>query len=89
MSHWRLLETGLRWRAWGGEYVLYHAAAGDTHLLGQAAIEILWRLERGAASVAMLAECVAGHCDVDQAHGVVAEILVDLEALDLVAQQAC
>ena len=63
---WRL-QPGqtLQHRQWDGECVLYNDLSGDTHLLGEAAVEILLALRRGPATRDALAAMLEadGHLD--------------------------
>jgi PqqD family protein of HPr-rel-A system len=44
---WSVPEgTDLRWRSWDGQYVVYHCASGDTHLLQPIAAAALKRLQK-------------------------------------------
>ena len=54
---WRVAaRTPLRWRGWGGEWVVFHPDSGDTHLLDPLAADALRSLEASPASAAALAE---------------------------------
>ncbi len=44
---------------WGEEWLLYHGASGDTHLLEPLAVEVLQALQRAPATAASLVEDLA------------------------------
>jgi PqqD family protein of HPr-rel-A system len=43
-------DSDLRWRSWDGQFVAYHCASGDTHLLQPIAAAALRLLQRGPAT---------------------------------------
>ncbi|MGD2064114.1 MAG: HPr-rel-A system PqqD family peptide chaperone [Nitrospirota bacterium] len=50
-SRWQLTAPAeMRWVQWGDEWVLYHGASGDTHLLDGLAVEVLRSLEHAPAT---------------------------------------
>lgn len=55
----------LQYRHWDDEYVLYNDLSGDTHLLGDAAIELLLVLQAGPASRQALAAVLEAQFDID------------------------
>jgi len=55
----------LAYRHWDGEYVLYNDLSGDTHLLGDAAIELLLVLKAGPASRQALAAVLEAQFEID------------------------
>jgi len=55
----------LQYRHWDDEYVLYNDLSGDTHLLGDAAIELLRVLQTGPASRQALAAVLEAQFDID------------------------
>jgi PqqD family protein of HPr-rel-A system len=56
-SRWQLTAPGeFRWVQWDDEWVLYHGASGDTHLLDALAVEVLEALQRAPATAAGLVE---------------------------------
>lgn len=65
---WQLRPgQALAYRDWDGEFVLYNDLSGDTHLLDDAAIELLLALQRGPASCAALAEVLRAAFEIDDA----------------------
>jgi PqqD family protein of HPr-rel-A system len=65
-TRWRVQGTaGLCWRAWDDEYVVYHPASGDTHLLNAFTAEVLRALEECPASTSELAQFCAPACDAE------------------------
>jgi len=55
--HWQLTTPGeFRWVQWGNEWVMYHGASGDTHLLDSLAVEVLKELQRAPSTTAGLVE---------------------------------
>ena len=89
---WKLAgNSPLLSRSWDGEHVVYHPAAGDTHLLGDAAAQALVLLQAQPAGGVMLAADLAtelaGFCSPEESvHAVelTGAILTDLEALGLI-----
>jgi PqqD family protein of HPr-rel-A system len=85
-SMWCLASgQALRQRAWQGEYVLYNDLSGDTHLLGESAIELLMTLQAAPASQEALAASLGAgpeHGEADAA--AVAALLDQLRALALI-----
>ena len=51
--------TDLRWRSWDGEFVAYHCASGDTHLLQPVAAAALMRLQKEPATIEELTRGVS------------------------------
>lgn len=74
-------------RTWDGEHVLYNDLSGDTHLLGDAAMQFLLKLYQGPCSVSALAALLPG--GQEQPAALAAALLSDLEALALVEPVAC
>jgi len=59
-SRWQLTAPGeLRWVEWGDEWLLYHGASGDTHLLEPLAVEVLQALQRAPATAEGLVDGLA------------------------------
>lgn len=58
-------QTLRHWQ-WDDEYVLYNDLSGDTHLLDDAAIEILLLLKQSPASFQALADMVQTAFEVDE-----------------------
>ena len=81
----------LAYRQWDGEYVLYNDLSGDTHLLGDGAIELLLALRRGPATGAALAAVLQAEFDIDPAALDLETdtLLHDLKHLYLVDTMAC
>jgi len=84
-------------RSWDDEHVIYHPAAGNTHLLGDAAAQVLALLQaqklagaassHGAVRTVDLANALAGYCSPDEqphADELSMTILSDLESLGLI-----
>lgn len=89
---WRLrAEQALQYRLWDGECVLYNDLSGDTHLLDDAALEILLALKRGPATQAELAAVLEAEFDIDPADldAATGDLLRHLERLYLIASPAC
>ena len=61
---WQLTApTELQWVQWGDEWVLYHGATGDTHLLEPVAAEALQALRDAPATTEGLVAALAGDAD--------------------------
>jgi PqqD family protein of HPr-rel-A system len=89
---WRLRPgQTLQYRQWDGECVLYNDLSGDTHLLGEAAVEILLALRRTPATRVALATMLEAEFDIDPVElGPETEhLLQHLERLHLVESAAC
>lgn len=89
---WRLRPgQNLHYRQWDGECVLYNDLSGSTHLLDEAALELLLALRRGPATCQALAAVLQAEFDIDPA--VLAletdTLLRDLKHLYLVDTLAC
>jgi PqqD family protein of HPr-rel-A system len=57
---WRVHgASGLCWRVWGEEHVVFQPASGDTHLLNPFTAEVLRALEECPASAAELTRLFA------------------------------
>lgn len=89
---WRL-QPGqtLQHRQWDGECVLYNDLSGDTHLLGEAAVELLLALRREPATRDALAAVLEAEFDIDPADlgAETDQLLQHLERLHLVDSAAC
>lgn len=85
---WKLAGNSvLLSRSWDGEHVVYHPAAGDTHLLGDAAAQVLTCLQAQPAESSTLAAGLAEFCspeERDHALELTDAILSDLEKLGLI-----
>ena len=78
----------LRHREWQGEYVLYNDISGDTHLVDEAAMHLLWRLQATPADASALVGLLSAEAGTDEAGGDAATLLSQLEALALIEQVA-
>jgi len=81
----------LQYRQWDGECVLYNDLSGDTHLLGDGAIELLLALRQAPATSEALAAVLQAEFDIDPA-GLAHEtdiLLRDLHHLALIDTLAC
>lgn len=56
---WQLALDDLQWRGWDDQWIVYHAASGDTHLLDLLGGEVLRALQQAPLNVAALVEQVA------------------------------
>jgi PqqD family protein of HPr-rel-A system len=86
---WHLAAHDLQWRGWDDQWIVYHAASGDTHLLSLVAGEVLQALQQTPSSVATLAEQVAASLKVsagqeEELFEQVERLLQELESLGLV-----
>ncbi len=82
---WRVpLEADLHHRAWDGEHVFFHGAAGDTHRFSEAATLVLLRLMTMPSDESSLAALLADAAEVDQAAAqtALADILGELARLE-------
>jgi PqqD family protein of HPr-rel-A system len=81
----------LQYRQWDGECVLYNDLSGDTHLLGDGAIELLLALRRAPATKQALATVLQAEFDIDPAELVheTDTLLRDLQHLALIDRLAC
>ena len=85
---WQIICDGaLQFRSWNGEFVVYHALSGDTHILEEASMQLLLELQQKPSDVLSLARQLAGkwQCELDD--DLVQEIemaLTDMHALSLV-----
>jgi len=89
---WRLRPgQTLQYRGWDEEYVLYNDLSGDTHLLGDAAIEVLLTLNKGPASRQALVAMLETQFELDtlEADAETAALLQHLQRLYLVESAAC
>jgi PqqD family protein of HPr-rel-A system len=89
---WRLRPgQTLQFRHWDDEYVLYNDLSGDTHLLDDAAFELLLALNRGPASFSALADALGMAFEIDEAElPAETRILLDhLKHLHLIDTLAC
>ena len=89
---WRLRPgQTLQYRQWDGECVLYNDLSGDTHLLGDGAIELLLALRRAPATRGALAAILQAGFDIDAAalDHETDLLLRDLAHLNLIDTLAC
>lgn len=85
MTGWRIAAgQQLALRGWDGEYVLYNDLSGDTHLLGEAAVALLRRLQAAPAPAAALRAA----CE-DASEDEVEALLAHLRLLHLVEPAPC
>ena len=76
-TSWRLAPgQHLLHRCWDGECVLYNDLSGDTHLLGEPAIDLLLALQANPSEIAEPDEDMLA-------------LLTELEALALIEAAAC
>src|SRR5262245_14509476 len=78
---------GLLWRHWDGEFLVYHPASGNTHLLQPLAAAAVRGLEAGPADAAELARRVAGRLGSAPGPDLVptlATLLAELDELGLI-----
>lgn len=66
-ARWRAVAAdALAWREWDGEFVVFNALTGDTHLLDVLGIAALWALQEmppGASTDALQAHLLADWAD--------------------------
>jgi PqqD family protein of HPr-rel-A system len=88
MKMWRLnLEHTLHFRSWDGDWVIYDSFSGDTHLLGETAVQLLQQLQKSPLSSRALADLLAleNVCLINEQFTAEMEfILGELEELGLV-----
>ena len=86
---WRLSQgQTLTRRGWDGEYLVYNDLSGDTHLLGELAVELLLALQNGAHDEAALAAALDLSADPEQ-HAFLRGLLAELSSLSLIDTVAC
>jgi PqqD family protein of HPr-rel-A system len=83
---WRIPpEADLHHRAWDGEHVFFHGAAGDTYRLSEAASAVLLRLMEGPADeLALVRDLFFG--DEAETQAALADLLAELLRLECVEQ---
>lgn len=89
---WRLRPgQAVRYRHWDEECVLYNDLSGDTHLLGDAALELLLTLQHGPTTEVMLAAVLKAEFDIDEDElaGETAALLQHMNHLYLIETLAC
>ena len=67
----------LHWQKWEGEYIVYNATSGNTHLLNATAAQALKMLERKPASVADISNQLTSSAGLNADE----EVLQQVEAL--------
>lgn len=85
-SEWYIADL-LHWRCWENKYVVYHSLSGDTHLLGDAAGQILLTLQQTPQDAASLSESLASMMGVKTSPEFTMDInniLTDLHKLALI-----
>jgi PqqD family protein of HPr-rel-A system len=75
-------------RGWDGEYLVYNDLSGDTHLLGELAVELLLALRQGARDESALAAELALSADPEQ-YAFLHDLLTELAGLSLIDKLAC
>jgi PqqD family protein of HPr-rel-A system len=75
-------------RGWDGEYLVYNDLSGDTHLLGELAVELLLALRQGAQDESALAAELELPADPEQ-YAVLHDLLAELAGLSLIDTVAC
>jgi PqqD family protein of HPr-rel-A system len=90
---WRLVPgQRLQYRCWEGECVLYNDLSGDTHLLDELALAVLEELQvapRSAAQLAAAFELAPDAAPDGDDGALLATLLDDLAALQLVETFPC
>lgn len=85
---WQAIPTQfLKVRCWDGESVVYNSLSGDTHLLGAAAMHILFKLQETQMDLTGLADSLASIWQMELSQDIlfhISTILSDLEALALI-----
>ena len=68
-SAWRVPEhSGLHWRDWDDEHVVYHAASGDTHRFNDVGAAVLRQLtDRSMTASGLVAQLASQVPDADRA----------------------
>jgi PqqD family protein of HPr-rel-A system len=86
---WRLSPgQTLTRHGWEGEYLLYNDLSGDTHLLGELAVELLSELQHGPRTESALAAALDLSADPEQ-QGFLHGLLDELSSLSLIETSAC
>jgi PqqD family protein of HPr-rel-A system len=85
-----LLSPGqkLTRHGWEGEYLLYNDLSGDTHLLGELAVELLLELQHGPRNEPALAVALELSTDPGQ-QAFLHDLLAELSSLSLIETTAC
>ncbi len=86
---WRLSpgQTLTRY-GWEGEYLLYNDLSGDTHLLGELAVELLLELQHGPRNAPALAIALDLSADPEQ-RDALDDLLDELFNLSLIEDATC
>jgi PqqD family protein of HPr-rel-A system len=89
---WQLISNqAVKLHSWDNESVVYNTLSGDTHLLGQAAAQILTQLRQAPADAASLTEALSRVWQVDPTEDLalqIDEILADLRTLAFIEEAA-
>jgi PqqD family protein of HPr-rel-A system len=86
---WRLSPgQTLSRHGWEGEYLLYNDLSGDTHLVGELAVELLLELQHGPRTEPALAAALALSADPEQ-QDFLRGLLDELSSLSLIETSAC
>lgn len=86
-ERWQAVDgVDLLWQAWDDGEVVYHRGSGDTHLIDEAAADVLRALGRRPMDVGALASLVGPALDYPEAdaEAYVRELLKELARLALV-----
>jgi PqqD family protein of HPr-rel-A system len=88
LPSWQLTPPAeLHWQQWGDEYLLYHTASGDTHLLDPAGAQVLHVLKESPKTLADLLEDLGG-CDdagtIQRLSGYIEPLLAKLHRLGII-----
>jgi len=75
-------------RGWDGEYLVYNDLSGDTHLLGELAVELLLALQQGERDERALAAELELPDDPEQ-HAFLQDLLSELASISLIDKLAC
>lgn len=74
--------------AWDGEYLVYNDLSGDTHLLGELAVDLLLALQHGSRDeIELAAELTLA--DEPEQHTFLHDLLAQLASLSLIDSVAC
>jgi PqqD family protein of HPr-rel-A system len=85
---WRVVEgERLRWRCWGGDYVVFNPSSGQTHLLDVVTGRILTELTAGSRNLLEMRSDVARFLEVaddERLGSTITDILIRLEEAGLI-----
>jgi PqqD family protein of HPr-rel-A system len=89
---WRAVGAEpLRWRCWGGDYVVFNPLSGQTHLLDVVTGRILTELTKGSRDLLEIRSGIAGFLEVpddERLASEIADVLLRLENAGLIEQMA-